>query len=106
MQIEKEKAKSSPVKHKHADHSSDLNRLRRIRGQVEGIENMVVDGRYCPEILIQIKATVSALRSVETSIMKRHMSHCLTDAIKSGNKKNISEKFDEIIHMFERGSNF
>jgi hypothetical protein len=54
---------------KHADHTSDLQRLRRISGQVEGIKKMIEDQRYCTDILNQTKAVRSALKALEVSIL-------------------------------------
>lgn len=89
---------------RHARHNAELQRLKRIKGQIEGIENMIVDGRYCPEILVQVKAATSALRSVELTIMERHIRHCLSNAISSGNKKDSNKKIDEIIMLMGRKS--
>jgi DNA-binding FrmR family transcriptional regulator len=88
----------------HAMHRAELLRLKRIQGQVEGIEKMISDGRYCPDILLQVKAVISALQSVELSIMERHIRHCLSKALESGNKKETNLKIDEIITLVGRKS--
>ena len=85
----------------HHDHSSELKRLRRIGGQVEGIERMILDKRYCPEIVIQIKATRSALKSLEANIIDGHMSHCVKQALQSKDPLIIQKKLDEILNMFK-----
>ena len=86
----------------HARHSDELHRLKKIKGQVEGIENMITDGRYCPDILTQIKAATSALRAVEHSILERHMRHCLMDAVTGGSKKEVEKKIEEILLLLAR----
>ena len=51
------------------DHRAEISRIRRISGQLNGIENMILEGRYCPDILMQTKAISSALRSLEASLL-------------------------------------
>jgi DNA-binding FrmR family transcriptional regulator len=79
-----------------------LQRLKKIKGQVEGIENMILDGRYCPDILVQVKAVTSALRSVELTILERHIRHCLAAAVESGSKKDAEKKIEEVLLVLSR----
>ena len=83
------------------DHSAELKRLSRIKGQVEGVSRMIEEQRYCPEIIVQIKAVRSALKSLEASIIAGHMKHCVKQAIESKNSSVVQAKFDEIILMFK-----
>lgn len=83
------------------DHSSELLRLSRIKGQVEGVERMILEKRYCPEIVIQIKAIRSALRSLEANIVEGHMRHCVKDAIKSKDPIVVQEKLEEILFLMK-----
>lgn len=85
-----------------ANHQSDLIRLRKISGQIEGIERMISERRYCPDILVQIKAATSALKAVELSVLERHVRHCIADAAKSGNKREIDKKIEEVIMILAR----
>ena len=64
-------------------------RLRRIEGQVRGIEKMVDEDRYCIDVLTQVNATRAALESVALKLLADHTEHCVTEAIRSGdgNKK-------------------
>jgi DNA-binding FrmR family transcriptional regulator len=59
-------------------------RLRRIEGQVRGLQRMIEDDAYCIDVLTQISATTGALRSVALQLMGEHLSHCVQDAIKAG----------------------
>ena len=86
--------------HAH-DHSNELRRLSRIKGQVEGVERMVSEKRYCPEIIVQIKAIRSALRSLEANIVEGHMRHCVTTAIKSREQSVVNEKLEEILLLMK-----
>lgn len=85
---------------KHADHTSDLQRLRRISGQVEGIKKMIEDKRYCTDILNQTKAVRAALKALEVSILEKHINHCVTGAIESKSKNESQKKINELLDVF------
>jgi len=87
---------------KHPDHSDDLPRLNRISGQVDGIKKMIEENRYCPDIMVQLKALRSAIKSVEANVLGRHLSGCVTEAMKSGNKKQQAKKLEEIKELFKK----
>jgi DNA-binding FrmR family transcriptional regulator len=61
-----------------------LKRLKRIEGQVKGIERMVEDEKYCIDILTQVSAVTKALQAVALGLMDEHMAHCVMDAAKAG----------------------
>lgn len=86
----------------HADHSKDIKRLNRIIGQLEGIKRMIEDKRYCPDILIQSRAAKSAIKSLEASILEKHLDHCVTATFNSKNKSATKEKIEEIINIFKK----
>ena len=94
------KSNNSPVIAPH-NHSSELKRLSRIKGQVEGVERMIIDRRYCPEIVQQIKAIRSALKSLETAVIEGHMRHCVKEAIASRDAYVVQEKIEEIILLLK-----
>ena len=77
-------------------------RLARIEGQVRGIARMVEEDRYCIDILNQMQAIKSALRKVEEEILKAHAAHCVAHAIKSGDAKDQTRKFSELVELFGR----
>jgi len=69
-------------------------RLRRIEGQVRGLQRMVEEDRYCINILEQISAATKALQSVALELLDDHLAHCVVDAVKSGgdeSAKKLSE---------------
>lgn len=76
-----------------------LARLNRIEGQVRGVARMVVEERYCIDILTQIRATKAALARVEREVLKAHAEGCITDAIASGDAKEQSQKFSELVEL-------
>ena len=73
-------------------------RLRRIEGQVRGIQKMVEDDRYCADILTQISAVHEALRSVGRELMRNHLKHCATHAITSGGAE-ADAMYDELVDL-------
>jgi DNA-binding FrmR family transcriptional regulator len=77
-------------------------RLARIEGQVRGIARMVEEERYCIDILNQMQAIKSALRKVEEEILKSHAAHCVAHAIESGDAKDQTQKFTELVELFAR----
>lgn len=87
---------------KHPCHDKDLPRLNRVSGQIDGVKKMIEDGRYCPDILTQLRAIRSALKSVEANVLERHLAGCVSEAIKSGTKKQQEKKLAEIKEMFKR----
>jgi len=75
-------------------------RLKRIKGQVEGIQTMVADERYCIDILTQITAVRRALEKVALKIMERHMESCVSEAVRSQDgQKKIKELMNTIDHF-------
>ncbi|MBS1985399.1 MAG: metal-sensitive transcriptional regulator [Bdellovibrionales bacterium] len=86
----------------HPDHTAKLVRLRRIRGQIEGLERMIGERRYCPEILVQIQAVSSALRSLGASILEGHLDHCLRNAMIKKKSQDAEQKIREVVELFRR----
>ena len=78
-----------------------LNRLSRIEGQVRGISKMVADGRYCIDVLTQLRAVRAALAKVETTMLKDHLGHCIEGAITSGDVDDQRAKAAELIELLE-----
>ena len=91
---------------KNPSHKGNLVALRRIEGQVRGVQKMIEDGKYCIDILNQINAVKGALGRVEEKILKKHIQYCVTDAIKGTSESQKQQKLDEIlklIHQTRRG---
>ena len=84
------------VSEQGACHKKHLNRLKRIEGQVRGVHSMVEDGRYCIDILTQIRSVKSALGSLEASILEQHLNRCVQSAVESQDSEDVSKKLDEI----------
>jgi DNA-binding FrmR family transcriptional regulator len=77
----------------------NLNRLRRIEGQIRGLQKMVQEDRYCADIIVQVAAVQEALRGVARSLMKNHMQHCASKAIKSGKPGETAAMYDELLEL-------
>ena len=79
----------------------NIKRLRRIEGQVRGIQRMVDEDRYCADILTQISSVQEALRSVGRELMKNHLKHCAAQAIAAGGTE-ADEMYDELVGLMYR----
>ena len=91
---------------KHPDHAGNLVALRRIEGQVRGVQKMIEYRKYCIDILTQIHAVKGALSRVEEKILEKHFKNCVTEAVKGASEKEKKQKLDEIlklIHQTRRG---
>lgn len=88
-------------KHGYASQSSKLlGRLKRIEGQVRGVQKMVEDDRYCVDILVQLAAIKSATHQVALSILESHTRGCVKDAITRDADNN--EKIDELMEAIRQ----
>lgn len=76
-------------------------RLKKIEGQVRGIQKMVEDERYCIDILVQINAVNSALKKVGMNILRRHTEYCITDSLKKDDPQSSQESMDELMKVIE-----
>ncbi len=83
------------------NHSENLPRLNRISGQIDGIKKMIEEERYCLDIVNQIKAVRSALKSVEKNILQKHIKHCVAASFKAS-KTEQEQKINELISLFDK----
>lgn len=86
----------------HHDKPALAKRLNRIEGQVRGVSRMVDEGRYCIDILTQVRAIKAALNRFEAEMLKGHLNHCVEDAIVAGDPEEQRRKIAEIITLMER----
>ena len=86
-----------------ADLAKNLARLKRIEGQVRGIAQMVEQDRYCVDVLTQIAAVQSAMRSVGKELLRHHLKHCVADAAKLG-QAEFEEASDELIELLYKNA--
>lgn len=91
--------------HKYPCHCENLTALRRIEGQIRGVQKMVTERKYCVDILNQIHAVMMALARVEDEILEKHFENCVTDAMRGKSAKEKKQKLKEIlrlIHQFRK----
>ena len=81
----------------------NVTRLKRIEGQVRGLQKMVEDDRYCADVLTQISSVHEELRAVARELMRNHLKHCATQAIRAGSGK-AEAMYDELIDLMHRHS--
>ncbi len=84
--------------------ASNLRRLGRIEGQIRGIQRMVEEDRYCADILTQVTSAQEALRAVARALMRNHLSHCATHAIRTGSPDERQAMYDELLEMIYKNA--
>jgi DNA-binding FrmR family transcriptional regulator len=84
--------------------ASNLRRLRRIEGQVRGLQRMVEEDRYCADILTQVSSAQEALRAVARALMRNHLSHCAAHAIRTGSEEVRQTMYDELLEMIYKNA--
>jgi CsoR family transcriptional regulator, copper-sensing transcriptional repressor len=80
----------------------NLKRLRRIEGQVRGLQRMVEEERYCADVLTQISSVHEALRGVGRELMRNHLKHCAATTIRTGGEEEAEAMYDELVGMMYR----
>ena len=84
---------------KMTTHMEQVPRLNRIEGQVRGVKKMIEDGRYCVDILIQLKSVSNALARVQENIFRHHLESCVKDSLTGSNQKDKEKKVEEVIDL-------
>jgi len=81
-----------------------LNRLRRIEGQVRGLQRMIEEERYCADVLTQVSSVHEALRGVARILFRNHLEHCAASAIRSGDPEQTGAMYDELVELLYRNA--
>ncbi len=84
----------------HPCHKEQVLALKRIEGQIRGIQKMIDDQKYCIDILNQIKAVKNSITTVEGKILKKHLSECIKESFSK--KQSYNDKIEEIIKLLKR----
>ena len=87
---------------KGAGHTEQIPYLKKIEGQIRGIQRMIEEDRYCIDILIQLHSIVGAILSVEDKILNKHLRHCFVNALKGKSDSEKDTKIAEIIELLAR----
>jgi CsoR family transcriptional regulator, copper-sensing transcriptional repressor len=85
-----------------ADTKAIQNRLRRIEGQVRGVQRMVDEDAYCVDVLTQVAAVQTALEQVAVAVLDAHVRGCVTDAVSGGDEAAAAERLDELMAAVRR----
>ena len=83
-------------------HKEELKRLRKIEGQIRGVQKMIGEDRYCVDILQVLSSIQGAIEKVEDQILRRHLEGCVSHAVQSGSPKARHEKFNEVLELISK----
>jgi CsoR family transcriptional regulator, copper-sensing transcriptional repressor len=79
-------------------------RLRRIEGQVRGLQKMVEEERYCPDVLMQLSSVQEALRGVGRNLLYNHLKHCVTEVVQSTDRDHVDAVYEELMDLMYRNA--
>lgn len=83
-------------------HHEEIVRLKRIEGQVRGIQKMIEDKRYCIDILTQLASISGAIKRVEENILERHLKGCVKTSFAKGTQSDKTQKIEEVIDVLKK----
>jgi DNA-binding FrmR family transcriptional regulator len=84
------------------DHTEQIPRLNRIEGQIRGIKKMIEEGRYCVDILTQMRSVSNALAKVQENIFRGHLESCVKDSLTGDDPQDRNAKVSEILEILSR----
>ena len=87
---------------RYPSHQGNLISLRRIEGQIRGIQRMIEERKYCVDILVQVSAVISALARIEDKILEKHFEGCVTHAVNGKSKSDKQQKLKEIMLLIKK----
>lgn len=90
------------MKKQTTTHLDEVVPLKRIEGQIRGIQKMIEEKRYCIDILTQLSSIAGAVRRVEENILNRHLKGCVRDSFTKGNREDKAQKIDEVIDVLQK----
>ncbi len=90
------------TEHTITEHKDQVARLKRIEGQIRGVQRMIEEERYCIDILNQLQAVEAALKRVEANILRKHLQGCVATVVRTGSEREQDAKLDEIIKLLFR----
>lgn len=83
----------------HTTHEEQLVFLKKIEGQIRGIQKMIEDGRYCVDIITQIHSAIGAMYRVEDEVFKKHIDGCVVNALKGKSESEKQQKINEVVEL-------
>lgn len=82
-------------------YKSEIPRLNRLIGQLNGIKKMIEEERYCPDIVLQLKAVKANIRGLEQKLLQNHIQHCVKNAFESDDESAKEQSIQEIMQMMK-----
>jgi CsoR family transcriptional regulator, copper-sensing transcriptional repressor len=79
-------------------------RLKRIEGQVRGLQKMIEEERYCADVLMQLSSVQEALRGTGRALLHNHLKHCATEAIRSGDPDKAEAMYEELMELMYKNA--
>ena len=89
------------MKEQNTNHQDEIIPLKRIEGQIRGIQRMIDEKRYCIDILTQLSSVVGAVKRVEENILNRHLRGCVRGSFLKGNRDDKEAKINEVIEVLQ-----
>ncbi|HBR15904.1 MAG TPA: hypothetical protein DD723_10280 [Candidatus Omnitrophica bacterium] len=89
----------------YPSHEDQLVALKRIEGQVRGVQKMIEEGRYCVDIMTQLASVCGAIASVRDKILEKHLNGCVREALRGKSEKDKQDKIDEVIDVLRKFRN-
>lgn len=83
-------------------HGEQLEFLRKIEGQIRGVQKMIEEKRYCVDIMVQLHSIIGAILRVEGKVLRRHLEGCVSNALKGKSSIEKQKKIDEIINLMAK----
>lgn len=94
--------KSPALKRREEEKQKLVNRLKRVEGQVRGIQKMIEDDRYCVDVLVQVSAVSAALKKVGYTLLEHHTRGCVSQAVAEGEGDEAIEELMKVIQQFSK----
>ena len=92
----------SPDIKTHPSHDEQIVFLKKIEGQLRGVQKMIEEKRYCVDILTQLHSIIGAILRVESKILQRHLETCVTDVLKGSSETDRNKKIEEVIELITK----
>lgn len=86
----------------HPCHKKQIGKINRVSGQVEAVKKMIESERYCVDIITQLKAARSALKSIELDILETHMKACLEKSCRQGSEVSLDQRISELMKLLKK----
>jgi len=83
-------------------HEQEISRLRKIEGQIRGVQRMIEEKRYCIDILTQLSSVMGAIMRVEENVLNRHLKGCVQESFEVGSREDRQKKVDEVVTVLRK----